>query len=65
MGTAAVIASIAQLLSVALEAVQAATAATTTLKQAQAEAWPDGDPRWTQPFADLDAALAKAQGRLT
>lgn len=65
MGTAATIEAIASLLNVAIEALSAVGAATAVLKQAQAEAWPDGDPRWAQPFADIDAALEKAKARLT
>ena len=65
MGTAAVVTAISQLLSVALEAVSAANAASLILKQAQSENWPDGDPRWAAAFSSLDAALAKANARLT
>lgn len=64
MGTAEAIAAIANLLSIAIEAVTAASQANTVLQQAQAEGWTDTDTRWTQPFADLDAALAKAKARL-
>ncbi len=65
MGSAQAIAAIANLLSVALEALQSASAANTVLQKAQLESWPEGDPRWAQPFADLDAALEKARARLT
>ena len=64
MNAAEAIAAVANLLSVALEALTAANAANAVLQQAQAESWPEGDPRWAQPFADLDAALAKAKARL-
>ena len=65
MGTVEAIAAVANLLSVALEAIQSASAATTVLQQAQSEGWTDADPRWAQPFADIDTALAKARARLT
>jgi hypothetical protein len=65
MGTVAAISAISNLLSVALESIAAANAATAVLKQAQAESWPDGDPRWAAAFSTLDAAIAKAQARLT
>lgn len=65
MGTAEAIAAVANLISVAIEALQAASQANTVLMQAQSEGWTDADPRWAQPFADLDAALAKAKARLT
>lgn len=64
MGTAEAIAAIANLLSVAIEALQAANQASAVLQQAQTEGWTDTDPRWNQPFADLDAALASAKARL-
>ena len=64
MGSAAVIATIANLLSVAIEALQAASAASAVLKQAQDEAWTDTDPRWQGKFDELDAALEKAKARL-
>ena len=65
MGSAAVVATIANLLSVAIEALQAATAASAVLKQAQDETWTDVDPRWQAKFDELDAMLDKAKARLT
>ena len=65
MGSAATVAIIANLLSVAIEALQAAAAASAVLKQAQDEAWTDADQRWQAKFDELDAALDKAKARLT
>ena len=65
MGSAAVVATIANLLSIAIEALQAAHAASSTLKQAQDESWADDDPRWQAKFDELDATLEKARARLT
>jgi hypothetical protein len=65
MGTVTVIEGILSLLSVAQEAMAAATQASTLLNQAHEEKWPDNDPRWKSAFADLDVALDKASARLT
>lgn len=35
------------------------------LTQAQAQGWKDDDPKWLTAFAPVDAALAKAEARLT
>lgn len=64
MGTAAIIAAIANLLSVGLEALSSANAAMTVLKQAQDEGWADGDARWADAFKTADAALQAAFDRL-
>jgi len=64
MGTAEAIAAIANLISVAIEALNSATQASATLKQAQDEGWADNDPRWHDKFSELDAALAAAKARL-
>ncbi len=64
MGTAETVAGIASLLSVALDALQAAQAASGVLQQAQAESWSEDDPRWGGAFQVLDNALAAAKARL-
>jgi len=65
MGTVQAIVALSNLISVALEALSAANQATVVLRQAQAEGWQEGDPRWNQAFSDLDIALEKARARLT
>lgn len=65
MGAAALIAAIANALSVLLEANQAIASAVGQLKQAQDEGWAEDDPRWADAFAAADGALKKALDRLT
>jgi hypothetical protein len=65
MNAAAIIALLAQLAPLGIEAYQHYVDGVAVLKQAQDEAWPDNDPRWTPIFAALDALLKSAEDRLT